>query len=410
MKKLLASVLAVLMLLSVAAVATAAEATIPLYVSDLDIPELQPLPTIYTKFDDENETTTLWSSLKLDWVNVNAYVNGGGYNQQVALQLDEGGTSATYSNRGMKRQVGVWWTGGDGQYSHDMLKWWHSVGTMSETEALKQIAAEYSEKGYSSTDIGIEQVTEVDTDMYKFYVNVNGKDKYVGYYDYDRAASDELNEQNAKNVLNYLVETEGYNADALSYKRETTYKPVTFDGQTYFYNVYLKPDTFTWWWRGVSGDDAYYVGIGTQTSVHGRDGNCHIVYAWGPNDLFNSDMECDGTTVTWQKNGNNGAWYPATVSANYKNNFVTNITAHYSANVDQSLEGYTITYNDKGVVYTVDYNPYGTMEVAKAVDLNGVEFKSAGSSTSFDWVNTATSKFMRNFSLLPLSDLKVILK
>jgi hypothetical protein len=417
MKKVLSVLMSAALLVSAAAVAHADEATIPMYVDGLDIPALQEVPTLYTEFNADKETTTLWSSMPVDGINVNAYVNGGGYNQQVALQLDETGTTATYSNRGMKRQVGIWWAG-SGSWDNGMtnLTWWKAVGTMDKNAAIEKVLKDYAEKGWSEADLVVEQITEVTSDMYKFYVDVNGVKTYVGFYNYDAKADEATNKANAQNVINYLV-SEGYNPDALSYERVTEEKPTTAwwedeKGQWHdngtVYKVFVKNEPG--YWYSCSGDDAYYVKAGSQTSVHGRDGSCHMVYAWTQDDLFNSDMKCTGTTVTWAKNGTTHAWYPAEISANYENSFVTNITAKYLPDVDNSLQGYTVKYSDKGVVYSVDYNPYGGMETAKAWDLNGAEFKAAGSSTSFDWVNTATFKFMRNFSLLPLKDLKVTIK
>ena len=421
MKKILSVLMSAALLVSAAAVAHADEATIPLYVDGLDIPALQEVPQIATEFNAGKETTTLWSNMKVDGINVNAYVNGGGYNQQVALQLDESGTSATYSNRGMKRQVGIWWTS-TGTWENDPTYLaWRFVGTMDKNAAIEQILKELHDKGWSESDLLVKQnMNEKPTsDIFNFYVDVEGEMTYVGFYDVTAITNDEAlkdkDEEKQKRyneaidgVLAYLKD-QGYNLDAVSYERNTVYDPEVPDwaeGTTY--NVYLKQEPGHWYDCG--GDEAYYVKVGTQTSMHGRDGTCHNVYAWTPEDLFNSDMKCTGTTVTWAKVKGTGAWYPAAISANYENSFVTNVTATYLADVNGSLQGYTVTYSDKGVVYTVDYNRYGGMETAKAVDLNGTEFKAAGSSTGFDWVNTATSKFLRNFSLLPLKELKVTIK
>ncbi len=395
MKKLLSVLLAGALLFSLGT-AAADKATIPLYVSDLDIAGLEQVPQLATEYDASAQTTTVWVDMAIDGCNVNA--------DKVMVPLEFADGTVTYSTRDLKYAVGVSSGGGETHIPTQALSYWKSVGKVDdETAAIRQIVAEYASKGYSSSDLEVVRCREVVSDVYSFYVDADGTRTYVGFYDYDAGASEEDNLENAQNVIDYLVEAENYDPDALSYERETVYE------DTDTFQVYLKgQETFVRYW--MPGDDAYYVRVGSQTSVHGRDGTCHLVYAWTEQDLFCTDMKCTGTTVAWAVNGNTGAWYPAEVSANYENAFTTNITAEYSSNAAQSLLGYTVTYNESDVFYTVDYNAYGIMEVAKAVDLNGTEFKSTGSSSSMDWVNTATSKFMRSFSLLPLNELKVTLK
>ena len=408
MKKLLSVLLAAAMLLSLAAVASADTGTIPLYADQLNLPALQSIPTVYTEHKEDaygRGSTTLWSSMVLDSAAVMVYDSGKGYNVPVALELIDG-TSATYSTTGLKRQVGITYSGGT---AYRTFKTYYpvlpdefgyvSLGDYgSEDEMYKELYEECINKGWKSDEIFIDPDYVLVSDVLNFYVNVNGKKQYVGYYDMAGITAEERDET-AENVIRYLVETEGYNEKALSWEEDWDYQP---NG---YYTVYVKQPSGMRYLNWNGGDDAYYLTVGNQTSLHGRNGKVYQVSVAVDEDLFNTDMEFVNGTVTYKKNQNNGAWYPAKVTMNYGDtSAVQSLSAEYLPTYDLALQGYTVKIIADGTSYVLNYNAWGGFESADAYNGSG-SYHSTGAS-AFDWASTASWKYVRNFSLQSIKKLK----
>ncbi len=403
MKKLLSLLLAAMMLLSFAAVASADTGTIPLYADELNLPALKAIPTVYTEHKEDaygRGTTTLWSSMVLDSATVMVYDSSVHYNVPVALDLVDG-TSATYSTTGLKRQVGITYSGGTAWKTYDYTDFGYVfVGDYASEDAMYgELYDEYINKGWDSNEIIIDPEYAEVSDVLNFYVNVEGKKQYVGYYDV-MDLTDAEKKQTAENVIRYLVETENYNPDALSFKEESKSEA------TGWYSVYAKEDTGRLRyanWNG--GDDAYYLTVGNQTSLHGRSGKVYQVSVAVDEDLFNTDMGFVNGTVTYKKNGNNGAWYPAKVTMNYDDtSAVRSLSADYLPTYNLGLQGYTVTISANGTTYVLNYNAWGGFESADAYNGSGT-YHSTGA-RAFDWANKSNWKYVRNFSLLSLSKLK----
>ena len=403
MKKLLSLLLAAMMLLSFAAVASADTGTIPLYADELNLPAIKSIPTIYTEHKEDaygRGTTTLWSSMVLDSATVMVYDSSVHYNVPVALDLVDG-TSATYSTTGLKRQVGITYSGG---YAYTIPKIYEDMGYVSvgeyssEDEMYGALIDEYVKKGWKDNEIHIDAQYEEVSDVLNFYVNVEGKKQYVGYYDVKDLSSDEK-KQTAENVIRYLVETEGYNEKALSFKEESKSRA------TGEYHVYIQSGKQNVYRNWNGGDDAYYLTVGNQTSLHGRSGKVYQVSVAVDEDLFNTDMGFVNGTVTYKKNGNNGAWYPAKVTMNYDDtSAVRSLSADYLPTYNLGLQGYTVTISANGTTYVLNYNAWGGFESADAYNGSGT-YHSTGA-RAFDWANKSNWKYVRNFSLLSLSKLK----
>ncbi len=419
MKKLLSLSMAAMMLLSTAAVASADSGTIPLYADSLNAPALKSIPTVYTEHKEDKYgrgSTTLWSSMVLDSAAVRVYDPAKHYNVPVALDLVDG-TSATYSTTGMKRQPGISyvysWTE---KTTTDAIELGViPVGEFPKTDKeYGELIKDYVEKGWDSDDIVVEAQMELDKEVLDFYVNVEGEDKYVGYYDVTDIAKDKKltdAEKEAKiaaaaeAVKAYLVSKEqGYNPDALSYEPTTTYQSKKDAQGVDLYKVYIPAtETSKKHYVGV-GDDTYYLTVGNQTSVHGRSGKVYQVNVAVDEDLFNTDLEFVSGTVTYKKNGNTGAWYIANVAMNYsETSAVRSLSATYLPTYDLKLQGYTVTINANGTTYVMDYNAWGGFEKGDAYNAAG-SYHTTGAS-AFDWANTASWKYVRNFSLLSVKKL-----
>jgi hypothetical protein len=395
--------MAAMMLMSTAAVASADSGTIPLYADSLNAPALKSIPTVYTEHKEDKYgrgTTTLWSSMVLDSASVMVYDASKHYNVPVALDLVDG-TSATYSTTGLKRQPGITYSGSwkETKVIDPIELGLVNVGTYkSEDEMYKEVIKDYANKGWDSDDIVVEPEYVTTKEVLNFYVDVNGKDTYVGFYDVTGMKDDKERATAAQNVINYLVKDQQYNPDALSY----TYVPTV--EKTGEYTVYIPGETQTIKHAYAGGDDCYYLTVGNQTSLHGRSGKVYEVKVAVDEDLFNTDLEFVNGTVTYKKNGNTGAWYIANATMNYsETSAVRALSANYLPTYDLKLQGYTVTINANGTTYRMDYNAYGGFETGSAYNAAG-SFKTKAV-TAFDWVNTASWKYVRNFSLLSIKKL-----
>ncbi len=420
MKKLLSLSMAAAMLLSSAAIAHADTGTIPLYADELNLPAIQTIPgmqTEHTEDDYGRGTTTVWLSMAVDSLQVSAYDANAHYNVLTDLDLVDG-TSATYSTTGLKRQVGIQYSGGSTTdwtttYNFDEMKAIEegiNVGEYASTDEMyEEVIAEYTAKGWVSDELlVIPQDPDKTSETLEFYVYVDGVEEaqYVGYYDVTDMTDDEKATA-AENVLYYLTEEENYNPDALYYIETAEYDDIEL------YDVYVVPSSTSNSYWYVDGP-AYYAKVGNQTTLHDRWGKVVQVNVAVDEDLFNTDMEFVDGTVTYKKNGTTGAWYAATVTMNYSDkSAVRTLKAQYLPTYNLGLQGYSVTINANGTSYVLDYNPYGGFEKADAYNAAGVYKNSStkpNGSKPFDWVKTDTGtptwKYVRNFSLLSLSKLK----
>lgn len=425
MKKLLSLVLAAMMLLSFAAVASADTGTIPLYADELNLPAVKTVPTIYTETREDaygQKTTTLWSSMVLDNAIVMMY-DGNFANKPYALDLIDG-TTASYvikpNQKAAKRQVGITSSGSKGiTYNWKVFKILDDFGYLylgeygTEDKLYDAAIKKYEPLGWDSDSIVVEPVYEDKADILNFYVNVNGKDVYVGYYDTANieftgketpAQKQNMIKDAAEGVMEYLVQTEDYNPKALSWTQDPNL--VKTERYHVFAHQFVKYANN----NKTNGDDAYIVTVGNQISTHGRSGVCYSVMVQVDEDLFNTDMEFVSGFVTYKKNGNNKAWYAAEVVMNYSEaSAVRTLKAVYLPDHFLSLQGYTVTIMANGTTYNLDYNPWGGLEKASASNAAG-NYKNTSTPKKggmpFDWTSTANWKYVRNFSLLSIAKLQ----
>ena len=382
MKKSAAALLAIL-LAAVCVSAAAERAVIPDTMAGFEFDRIRQVPVLYTKHSESTMSTFVSSDMVLDRVSVNMD------RVYTPVSLDEGGRTFTYSTAGLKRQVGVWWSGT--RPADASLGWLDAAQWPGERDALvyaERNYPQYAEYGYRAdpgTGWSVEIVGIAD----------DGSETVIDPgYQVSRAEYDGVEE-----MLDALMER--------FFEDYPSYAALSFgivDDSVPGWDLYAVGAENVY---SFSGDDAYMVTVGNQTSIHGRDGVAHTVYARTDRDLFDTDMECSGTTLTWKKNGNTGVWYVDTVESTYENSFTAKISAHYLHDRGTSLVSYDITFINEGITYTVHYAPNGKQLRASADAPFGF-FITAGSSTEWEWVNTATLAFETEGRLLPLRELFLI--
>ncbi len=380
MKKSSAAALACLMACLCASSAPAERAFIPYTMAGFDFDRIRPVPVLSTKHSEETMTTWVESSMKMDWASVNMDL------VDVPIALDGDAVSFTYSTEGLKRQVGAVQPG---KITSDAyLEWVDLASCPTERDALAYALDcfdEYAEYGYRA-----------DPSMF-FNVDIYGiADDGTETYLETRTLPGGTGEKERSAALDGMREE-----CAASYPSCASFR---FDAEDDYQGGW---DLFAVNAASVDvlcGDDAYMVGIGRQISVHGRDGVPHTVYASTDADLFETDMECTGTILTWKKNGNTGVWYVATVEACYENSFTAVISAHYLHDKGTSLVNYDVTFINEGITYTVRFSPKGKLLRAQAEAPFGT-YITAGSSTEWEWVNTVDFSYEKEGRLLPLKEL-----
>ncbi len=361
----------------------AERATIPDTMALYEFDRIKPVPDLYTKHSEETMSTYVESDLPMDWVNVNMDLH------YTAVPLDEGNRTFTYSTEGLKRQVGIWWSGT--WRSNAYLEWVDMEACPTEEDAVRYALSRYSQyasKGYLA-----------DPSMF-WNVEVRG-----------------ISPDGSETLLDtlwWLSQNDYEDAEDMRKTLGEEWAEACPDYSAFRFDI---TDDFQGGWDlyavnatevySFSGDDAYMVGIGNQISVHGRDGEAHTVYAHTDSDLFDTDMECSGTTLTWKRNGNNGRWYVATVESTYENSFTAKISAHYLHDKGTHLVNYDITFINEGITYVVHYAPSGCQLRASASAPFG-NFITAGSCSEWDWVNADTCVFETEGRLLPLDELFIV--
>ena len=382
MKKSTAALLAIL--LAALCVSAAAErAVIPDTMAGFEFDRIRQVPVLYTKHSESTMSTFVSSDMTLDRVSVNMD------RVYVPVPLNQDGRTFTYSTSGLKRQVGVWWSGRRPADAH--LSWLIADEWPEERDALiyaERNYPQYAQYGYRA-EAGLGWSVEIRG------ISDDGEETVIepGYlvsqaeYDGQAEMLDALMERFAEEYPFYAALAFTVTEDSLE---GWDLYAVGADSEYFF-----------------SGDDAYMVTVGNQTSIHGRDGTAHTVYARTDRDLFETDMECSGTTLTWKKNGNTGVWYVDTVESTYENSFTAKIAAHYLHDQGTSLVSYDITFINEGITYTVHYAPNGKQLRATADAPFGF-FVTAGSSCEWEWVNAATCTFETEGRLLPLRELFII--
>ncbi|MBR4502418.1 MAG: hypothetical protein IKP22_11125 [Clostridia bacterium] len=382
MKKATAALLAIL-LAALLVSASAERAVIPDTMAGFEFDRIRQVPVLYTKHSESTMSTFVSSDMTLDRVSVNMD------RVYVPVPLDEGGHTFTYSTAGLKRQVGVWWSGMRPADAH--LNWLDADEWPEERDALTYARRNYpqfAKYGYRA-DAGNGWSVEIRG------IADDGKETVIEpEYHVSQAEYDGQEEMLVSLMELFSEEYPAYAALAFT---------VTGDSLQGWDLYAVGADSV----YSFSGDDAYMAAVGNQTSIHGRDGTAHTVYARTDRDLFETDMECGGTTLTWKKNGNTGVWYVDTVEATYENSFTAKISAHYLHDLGTSLVSYDITFINEGITYTVHYAPSGKQLRASADAPFGF-FVTAGSSSEWEWVNTADCTFETKGRLLPLRELFLI--
>ncbi len=382
MKKV-AAVLTVILLAVPLMTAAAERAVIPDTMAGFEFDRIRQVPVLYTKHSESAMSTFVSSDMVLDRVSVNMD------RVYIPVPLDEGGRTFTYSTAGLKRQVGVWWSAM--RPADARLSWLDAADWPEEDDVLtyaERNFPQYAEYGYLAAP-GTGWSVEI------LGISEDGTETVIDpEYTVSRAEYEGQTEMLDALMERFAGEYPSYAALAFT---------VTDDSLEGWDLYAVGADSV----YTFAGDDAYMVTVGNQTSVHGRDGAAHTVYARTDRDLFDTDMECGGTTLTWKKNGNTGVWYVDTVEATYENSFTAKIAAHYLHDQGTSLVSYDITFINEGVTYTVHYAPNGKQLRATADAPFGF-FVTAGSSCEWEWVNAATCTFETEGRLLPLRELFII--
>ncbi len=382
MKKATAALLAIL-LAALLASAAAERAVIPDTMAGFEFDRIRRVPVLYTKHSESTMSTFVSSDMALDRVSVNMD------RVYTPVPLDEGGRTFTYSTAGLKRQVGVWWSGTRPADAHisflDSGEWPEERDALTYARRNYPQYAKYGYRAEAGSGWSVE-ICGIDDD--------GGETVIDPGYHVSRAEYDGQAEMLIELMDIFSEEYPSYAALAFT---------VTSDS-VQGWDLYAVGADRAY---SFSGDDAYMAAVGSQTSIHGRDGVAHTVYARTDKDLFETDMECSGTTLTWKKNGNTGVWYVDTVEATYENSFTAKISAHYLHDLGTSLVSYDITFINEGITYTVHYAPSGKQLRASAEAPFGC-FVTAGSSSEWEWVNTATFAYETQGRLLPLRELFLI--
>ncbi len=382
MKKRAAAVIALLMAI-ICVSGTAERAVIPDTMAGFDFERIRRVPDLYTRHSEAAMSTFVRSDMPLDRVSVNMDT------VYTPVALDGDGQTFTYSTEGLKRQVGVWWSGT--WHADAYLAWLDIRDWPEEKDALsygRRAFPDYAGYGYRA-DPGMYWNVEIRGVLEDGSQTLIDPECRVSQSDYDGPAE----------MLDALKEK-----CAADYPGCTDFLFAITDDYQAGWDLYAVDAESGY---SFSGDDAYMVTVGTQTSIHGRDGSAHTVYARTDRDLFDTDMECSGTTLTWKKNGNTGVWYVATVESTYENSFTARISAHYLHDRGTSLVNYDITFINEGITYTVHYAPDGKQLRASADAPFGF-FITAGSCSEWDWVNTETFAYETEGRLLPLRELFIV--
>ena len=370
----------ILLLVLLCPSAPAERAIIPYTLAELRCDPLLPVPALSTRHSEASMTTRVESSLPMDWATVNMDMCF------TAVPLDEGGASFTYSTRGLKRQVGV--TRSGTRRDNAYLEWVDMQSCPTERDALDYAGEHYAL--YAS--YGFEADPSMFWNVEIYGLSSDGTESLIETRRWVR--QDDY--RDVDDMTAALCES-----CIRDYPACTAFRFSVTDDFQGGWDLYAVGAASVY---SFSGDDAYMICVGSQVSLHGRDGKPHAVYAAADRDLFSTDMECSGCTVIWKPDPVTGTWFADTVEATYEKSFTAKISAHFSWDHRPSLVGYDITFINEGVTYTVRCSPDGKQLHASAEAPFG-SFVSSAPGSEWDWVNAETFMFETSRRLLPLKEL-----